>query len=71
MNPNGVAQESVPWRTFVNTNKQEQTLGLQSASELYWRSDRRLSAKLVPTLTDRGSRVVSATNPPHSLISVF
>jgi hypothetical protein len=31
-------------------------------------SDRRLSAKLVPTLVDRGCRVVSATIPPHSLI---
>jgi hypothetical protein len=28
-------------------------------------SDRRLSAKLVPTLADRGCRMVSATNP-HS-----
>jgi hypothetical protein len=26
-------------------------------------SDRRLSAKLVPTLADKGCRVVSATNP--------
>jgi hypothetical protein len=26
-------------------------------------SDRRLSAKLVPTLADRGCRVVGATNP--------
>jgi hypothetical protein len=26
-------------------------------------SDRRLSAKLVPTLVDRGCRMVSATNP--------
>jgi hypothetical protein len=34
-------------------------------------SDRRLSAKLVPTLADRGCRVVSATIPPQSLISVF
>jgi hypothetical protein len=39
--------------------------------ELYWPSDRRLSARLVPTLEDRGCRVVSATNPPQSLISVF
>jgi hypothetical protein len=30
---------------------------------LYRLSDRRLSAKLVPTLADRGCRVVSATNP--------
>jgi hypothetical protein len=34
-------------------------------------SDRRLSAKLVPTLADWGCRVVSATIPPQSLISVF
>jgi hypothetical protein len=33
-------------------------------------SDRRLSAKLVPTLADRGCRVVSAI-PPQLLISVF
>jgi hypothetical protein len=39
------------------------TPGLQSASELYRPSDRRLSAKLVPTLADTGCRVVSATNP--------
>jgi hypothetical protein len=34
-------------------------------------SDRRLSAKLVPTLEDRGCHVVSAAIPPQSLISVF
>jgi hypothetical protein len=34
-------------------------------------SDRRLWAKLVPTLADRGCRVVSAMIPPQSLISVF
>jgi hypothetical protein len=36
-----------------------------SASELYrpTKSDRRLSAKLVPTFADRGCRVVSATDP--------
>jgi hypothetical protein len=34
-------------------------------------SDRRLSAKLVPTLADRGCRVVSATIPPQSLIFGF
>jgi hypothetical protein len=34
-------------------------------------SDRCLSAKLIPTLADRGCRVVSATIPPQSLISVF
>jgi hypothetical protein len=34
-------------------------------------SDRRFSSKLVPTLADRGCRVVSATIPPQSFISVF
>jgi hypothetical protein len=34
----------------------------QSASELYRPSERRLSAKLVPTFVDRGCCVVSATN---------
>jgi hypothetical protein len=34
-------------------------------------SDRRFSAKLVPTLEDRGCRVVSATIPPRSLIFGF
>jgi hypothetical protein len=37
--------------TIVNVIK---TPGLQSASELYRPSDRCLSAKLVPTLADRG-----------------
>jgi hypothetical protein len=35
----------------------------ESASELYRSSDRRRSAKLVPTLADRGCHVVSATSP--------
>jgi hypothetical protein len=35
--------------------------GFESASELYRSSDRRRSAKLVPTLADRGCHVVSAT----------
>jgi hypothetical protein len=38
--------------------------GLQSASELYRPSDRRLLAKLVPTFADRGCRVVRATDSP-------
>jgi hypothetical protein len=36
---------------------------LESASELYPPSDRRLSAKWVPTFADRGCHVVSATDP--------
>jgi hypothetical protein len=45
-------------------NKQKQTKlhGLQSVSELYWLSDRRLSAKLVPTFADRGCCMVTTTD---------
>jgi hypothetical protein len=32
-------------------------------SKLYWPSDRRLSAKLMPTFEDRGCNVVSVTDP--------
>jgi hypothetical protein len=35
----------------------------ESARELYRQSNRRLSVKLVPTLVDRGSHVVSVTDP--------
>jgi hypothetical protein len=45
------------------TNKKKQTPRPESASELYRPSDRRLSAKLVPTFADRGCRVVSTTDP--------
>jgi hypothetical protein len=42
--------------------------GLQSVSELHRPSDRRLSAKLVPTLADRGCRMVSAKNSHGRLL---
>jgi hypothetical protein len=35
----------------------------EPASELYRPSDRRLSAKLLPTFADRGCHVVSVTDP--------
>jgi hypothetical protein len=38
-------------------------VGLLKPSKLYRPSERRLSAKLVPTFADRGCRVVSATDP--------
>jgi hypothetical protein len=47
------------------TNKKQITKQIpwpQSASELCRTSDRRLSAKLVPTFADRGYRVVNATD---------
>jgi hypothetical protein len=50
----------------ITTNKQtnkQQTPWSESASELYRPSDRRLSAKLVPTFADRGCHVVSVTDP--------
>jgi hypothetical protein len=43
--------------------RNEQTSWHESASELYRPSDRRLSAKLVPTFADRDFRVVSAADP--------
>jgi hypothetical protein len=43
--------------------KRNETPWPESASELYRPNDRRLSAKLVPTFTDRGCHVVSVTNP--------
>jgi CBS-domain-containing membrane protein len=42
--------------------KTKNTLWPESISELYQPRDRRLSAKLVPTFTDRGCHVVSVTN---------
>jgi hypothetical protein len=54
---------SVLWEVIVSGHsKQKKNPWLQPASELYLPSDRRLSAKLVPTLADRGCRVVSAAN---------
>jgi hypothetical protein len=41
----------------------KQTPWPESASELYRPSDRRLSAKLVPTFADRGYHMVSVTDP--------
>jgi CBS-domain-containing membrane protein len=38
------------------------TLWPESASKLYRSSDRRLSAKLVPTFADRGCHVISVTD---------
>jgi hypothetical protein len=45
------------------TNKQNKLRGFSPQGNYYRPSDRRLSAKLVSTLVDKGCRVVSATNP--------
>jgi hypothetical protein len=50
--------------------RQNKTPLSESASELYPPSDRRLSVELVPTLEDRGLRVVSVTDP-HGRILGF
>jgi hypothetical protein len=42
----------------------------ESASELYRPSDLRFSVKLVPTSTDRGSHVVSVTDPYGRVLDV-
>jgi hypothetical protein len=44
-------------------NEKLNSVVFESASELYRSRDRRRSAKLVPTLSDRGCIVVSATSP--------
>jgi hypothetical protein len=54
------------WVKILNcTNKQtnKQTPWSESASELYRPSDRRLSAKWLPTFADRGCHMVSVTDP--------
>jgi hypothetical protein len=51
--------ECIDW--FISTNKQ--IPWPDSASELYRPSDRRLLPRLMPTFADRGSHVVSVTNP--------
>jgi hypothetical protein len=53
--------------TKYHTNEvdqqQQKTPWPESASELYRPSDRRLSAKIVPTFADRGCNVVGVTDP--------
>jgi hypothetical protein len=44
---------------------------LESGSELYRQSDRRLSAKLVPTFADRGVSHGQCGESPKAVISVF
>jgi hypothetical protein len=45
------------------TYKKKKTPWPESASELYQPSDRRLSAKRLPTFANRGCHVVSVTDP--------
>jgi hypothetical protein len=50
------------WACSFTTNKKQQTSWSESVSEPYRPSDRRLSAKSVPTFADRGCHVVSVTD---------
>jgi hypothetical protein len=50
----GICKKKTPWS--------------DSASELYRPSDRRLSAKRLPTCADRGCHVVSVTDPSDRIL---
>jgi hypothetical protein len=58
-------------QTNKQTNKQTKTPWPESAGELYRPSDRRLSAKLVSASADRGSRVVSVTDPYGRILATI
>jgi hypothetical protein len=47
----------------IKKNEKKKTPWSESASELYRPSDRRLSAKSLPTFVDRGCHVVSVMDP--------
>jgi hypothetical protein len=51
------------WQCKLTSIFLKETPRPESASELYRPSDRRLSAKLVPTIADRECHVVSMTDP--------
>jgi hypothetical protein len=55
----------------VKQKQTEQTPWPQSASELYRPSDRRLSAKLVPTCADRGVSRSQRGESPAAVISML
>jgi hypothetical protein len=52
----------------LQQQKTKKTPRSEPASELYRPSDRRLSAKLVPTFADTGCHVVSVTDPYGSIL---
>jgi hypothetical protein len=64
------------WRTLVNTvisflKTKLNSVACSPQAELYRPSDRRLSAKLVPTFADRGVSRGQRNGFPRPLISVF
>jgi hypothetical protein len=70
------SKEIAPEGNTVNNTKKKlksatnkQTPWSESTSELYRPSDRRLSAKWLPTFADRGCHVVSVTDPHGRILS--
>jgi hypothetical protein len=61
---NNIIEFFLFYKNITAGAKPQDLFEILDTSELYRSSDRRRSAKLVPTLADRGCRVVSATNPP-------
>jgi hypothetical protein len=51
------------FQSILQKTKTKQTQWSESESELYRPSDRRLSAKSLPTFADKGCHVVSVTDP--------
>jgi hypothetical protein len=56
--------------TVLHTQTKTNSVARVRKRTIYRPRDRRLSAKLVPTLADRGCRVVSATNSPQSFFNL-
>jgi hypothetical protein len=69
LNLNMTPKQTIVKRTHKIHSKKKKTPWPKFASELYRPSDRRLSAKLVPTFVDRGCHVVSVTDPYGSILS--
>jgi hypothetical protein len=59
----------LPLSSYIQTHKK--TPWPQFANELYRPSDRRLSAKLVPTFADRGCNVVSMTDSHGRILDLL
>jgi hypothetical protein len=59
----GNVQNSDSFINIPSSQTYKNTPWPESANELYQPSDRRLSAKLVPTFADRRCHVVSVTDP--------
>jgi hypothetical protein len=56
---------------IFSTTTTKQAPWSESANELYWQSDRRLSMKLVLTFADRGCCVVSTTDSYGRILGIL